>query len=113
MSDVCSRLDNRYTVRLWLLIQSVSKVLDARAPVRSGMREEKRSLSARSEIGSRPFDWYLSAHLTDRSRLLLQKSIIKPINALHLRGGPSLCLLLRRIIGDYIKPLTSESPPDI
>lgn len=64
-------------------------------------------------IASGPFRWRLLPEESDRLRFLLHRSVMAPGNSLRVRGGPTLSLWLRQLIGDYGRPLTAESLSDI
>lgn len=62
---------------------------------------------------SGPFRWRLCPAPSDRLRLLAHRAVMAPVNAIGMRGGPRLSLLLQRIVGDYAAPLTAEAQPDL
>lgn len=65
--------------------------------------------SSAPTVASGPFQWRITAHRDDRVRLLLHQSIIRPTNALRLRGGLTASRLLQRAVGSYRHALAAES----
>lgn len=65
--------------------------------------------SSAPTIGSGPFKWRITAHRDDRTRLLLHQSIVRPTNALRIRGALTASRWLERAVGSYKHALAAES----
>lgn len=60
-------------------------------------------------IASGPFRWTLQSGVNDRYRFILHRGLIDVTSAVKLRGGPSLSLRLRRLVGEYQDPLVATA----